>query len=186
MPLQKRKLRRGRFTSLVKTVALLRVSKRKISLHFVLSWRLWLDFVMPFWQVSGHVVLCKHIIIAVDNMAAIGIADGRYHADLALLGYQLTSKVRAIRLKVQCDFTWVPSHGKIVSGWKPHALAGECALRTWNSKADQLAAAKRHALHQNSQRKTWFEQWRRARDWEFKALSAASAADKLYRQFLEL
>lgn len=82
---------------------------------------------------------CGHIVVAVDNKSAIGVADECCHAETTLLALRLVNAVRAIPQKVMCEIAWVPSRSKVVNGWMP-----------WNGHADRLANSK--GVASNSER----------------------------------
>ena len=86
-------------------------------------------------------------------------------------------------MQVQCQFVWVPSHGKHANWEAPPGMSSD-GLRMLNDRADKEASACRLRRLTNSRRQAWWETRQTCARWEFEALMASSAASDMLHEHL--
>ena len=79
------------------------------------------------------------VVIVLDCRSVIEVAHGKLGTTPVLACRLQRALGEALRCFHQVTLTWVPSHGKGRSGWRPHEGLSEGELRAWSAAADRGA-----------------------------------------------
>ena len=125
------------------------------------------------------------VVILCDCTAAIRLTEFG-GGQMPLLGAELCSLRTALgQAGCKVELSWVPSHWKTATHWKPYPGISPDHLRQWNDSAD--IAARQHAcdISSGSTRASHIRDVQTAKQWELQVQQLHVAATKRYRSFLQ-
>jgi hypothetical protein len=83
------------------------------------------------------------------------------------------------------EWAWVPAHGRVVRGWRPHSLSTEAEMRELNASADAAAGRARLSALTRSATAAWHRGALQSLEWSRAALRFACLVQSRYQRYVD-